>query len=59
MIKKGRLTEYVKGGKRDKKESLKGKPPLKIINDGTNEESKEAIKVKRSYIATITGGDVS
>lgn len=30
MIKKGQLTEYVKGGKRDKDEPFKGKHPQKL-----------------------------
>lgn len=46
----------MKGGKREREESPKGKSPYKTAKVGTNGKSKETNKDKRPYIATIIGG---
>lgn len=52
----GKLEEYVKGGKRDREESPKGKFSSKTMMVDTNKESKEINKCKRTYIAAIIRG---
>lgn len=53
MINKGRLSEYVKGGKRDREESLETKSRTKVSEAGPSGKKRETDKGKRSYIAVI------
>lgn len=50
------MDDYVKGGKRDREESHKGKSPSKSVDARTSNESKEANKGKRLCIISIIGG---
>lgn len=50
LIKKGRLSEYVKGGKRDEEESQKAKSSPKVSEIGSNGDKKDTIKGKHPYI---------
>lgn len=56
LIKKGRLSYYVKGGKKIGRNHLKVNPPSKTADVGTIYESNEASKGKHKYIASITWG---
>lgn len=56
-MKRGMLSEYVKGGKRDREESLKTKSPVKVSEFGLWGEKGETSKGKRPYIAVITRGE--
>lgn len=54
LIKKGMLSEYVKGGKWDRDESPKTKSPTKAFESRTDDKRRETNKEKHLYIATIT-----
>lgn len=56
LIKKGWLSEYVKGGKWDREECPKTKPPTKVFEVGPSSKKRETSKRKHPYIAAISGG---
>lgn len=53
MINKGRLSEYIKGGKWDGEESLETKSRTKVSEAGPTVKKRETDKGKCSYIAVI------
>lgn len=56
MIKRGRISEYVKGGKREREEAPKSNSPSKVVDVGTSGEDKGTSKGKHQYIVIITRG---
>lgn len=56
LIKKGRLSEYIKGGKWDRVGCPKTKSPTKVFEVGPSSEKGETNKGKHPYTAAISGG---